>query len=61
MFYAAVGKTEPRVDLPRCGSKHGPLNVVVVLVVGEVVEDVAVWGKEEEEEVENYEGLEEEG
>lgn len=47
---AAVGKTQPWVYLPSSSCKDSTLHVVVVLIVGEVVEDVAIWGKEEQSE-----------
>lgn len=39
---ATIGKAKPWVHFPSSGGKHGTLNIVVVLVVGEVVQNVAI-------------------
>lgn len=49
VLYAAIGEAEPWVHLTSSSSKHSTLHVVVVLVVGEVVQDVAVWKKNEDQ------------
>lgn len=39
---ATISKAKPWVHFPSSGSEHGTLNIVVVLIVGEVVQDVAI-------------------
>ena len=49
VLYAAIGEAEPWVYLTSSGSNHSSLYVVVVFIVGEVVQDVAIWRKHKEQ------------